>query len=384
MDLYKLSLTIAIGFILAGCLGSNNVYVTDSNTIPQAYRAAPVYKTVQVERVSPVCGTAQIVDETPKINTEKYNYIEENSFKSVKASPLSTISIDVDTASYTNIIRMIEDEDRLPPSGAVRIEEMINYFHYDYPNPAKDAKNPFTITTELGNAPWSKNNKLLLVGLKAKEIPKKDLPSSNFVALIDLSGSMRGSLPLVKESLKMLVKELDSNDRISIVGYADGVGLMLPPTSADKKDKIFRAIDSLKSYGGTDGEAGIEFAYKQAKENFMPKGNNRVLLFTDGDFNIGKTSQSEIVDIVKNQRESGIYLSVIGFGWGNVNDAVMEQMADRGNGNYNYVNDLLDAKKVFGKELSGTLYTLANDVKFQLEFNPAYIDFIVQLLQVLI
>jgi Ca-activated chloride channel family protein len=303
-----------------------------------------------------------------QISTEKYKHLEPNGFKNTLTSPLSTISIDVDTASYTNIVRKIESQSVIPQKGAVRIEEMLNYFNYSYENPKGDKL--FNITTELMDTPWDKKHKLLLVGLKAKEIPKKDLPKSNFVALIDLSGSMGGSISLVKSSLKILVDKLDSNDRLSIIGYANGVGLFLPPTSADKKKKINDVIDSLKTYGGTNGEAGIEVAYEWAKESFIKNGNNRILLFTDGDFNIGKTSSNQIVDIVKKERKNGVYLSVVGFGRGNLNDDLMEQISNHGNGNYSYINDILDANKTFGKEMSGALFTLGNDVKFQLEFNP--------------
>ena len=360
---YK-NILLSFSLILAGCSSSEIVLDTmDSN---------PMY--VASSSATAMASPRMLQAPLKEFNTERYHNIEENGFKQVATAPLSTVSIDVDTASYTNVVRMIDKEGELPPKGAVRIEEMINYFDYEYPQPGANATNPFSLTTELMSAPWNKKNKLLLVGLQAKKIAKKDLPPSNFVALVDLSGSMRDSLLLVKQSLKFLVEQLDEKDHLSIVGYADGVGLMLKPTNCKNKQAINSAIDSLVAYGGTDGEAGIEFAYKQAKENFLTQGNNRVLLFTDGDFNIGKTSESEIVDIIKKERESGVYLSVIAYGYGNFNDAAMEQMADHGNGNFNYINDILDARKVFTEELSGTLYTLGKDVKFQLEFNPAFVD----------
>lgn len=308
-----------------------------------------------------------------RVDTERYSHTEENSFKTVSASPLSTLSIDVDTASYTNIVRMIEDEDRLPPKGAVRIEEMMNYFSYNYPQPEAKSSDPFTITAEVSKAPWNTKHQLLLIGLQAKKIAKEHLPSSNFVALVDVSGSMSSDLPLVKQSLKMLAKKLDKRDRLSIVNYATHIGVTLEPTSGDHYDAIEKAIDTLASYGGTNGQAGIETAYEFARKTFLSDGNNRVLMFTDGDFNVGRTSESEMVSIVEKERKSGIFLSIIGFGKGNVNDSTMEQMADHGNGNYSYVNDLLDAKKTFDTELTGTLYTLGKDVKFQLEFNPSVI-----------
>ncbi|MFA6189642.1 MAG: von Willebrand factor type A domain-containing protein [Sulfuricurvum sp.] len=320
-------------------------------------------------QASPSSYTTEVV----RVNTERYSHTEENSFKTVSASPLSTLSIDVDTASYTNIVRMIDDEDRLPPKGAVRIEEMMNYFSYNYPQPEAKSSDPFTITAEVSKAPWNTKHQLLLVGLQAKNIAKEHLPSSNFVALVDVSGSMSSDLPLVKQSLKMLAKKLDKRDRLSIVNYATHIGVTLEPTSGDQYDAIEKAIDTLASYGGTNGQAGIEVAYEFARKTFLADGNNRVLMFTDGDFNVGRTSESEMVSIVEKERQSGIFLSIIGFGRGNVNDSTMEQMADHGNGNYSYVNDLLDAKKTFDTELTGTLYTLGKDVKFQLEFNPSVI-----------
>lgn len=309
-----------------------------------------------------------------KPNTERYDLIKDNAFKSTKVTPLSTLSIDVDTASYTNILRMIEDEDKMPVKGAVRIEEMINYFTYDYPQPKAKAKHPLTITTEVAQAPWHKKNRLLLVGLQAKKIPKEKLPASNFVALIDVSGSMRYDLPLVKKTLKILAKKLDKNDRLSIVNYATNIGVTLEPTLGDQYETIAKAVDTLVSYGGTDGASGIDVAYALARKSFIAKGNNRILMFTDGDFNVGRTSASEMVSIVEKERESGVFLSIVGFGRGNYNDSMMEKMADNGNGNYSYVHDLLDAKKTFDSELVGTLYTLGKDVKFQLEFNPAKVD----------
>ncbi len=303
-------------------------------------------------------------------NQERYAYTEENGFKTVTASPLSTLAIDVDTASYSNITRMIQDEDRFPPEGAVRVEEMINYFNYDYPQPAVAAQHPFTMTAELGSAPWNPQHQLMLVGLQAKKISKAQLPASNFVVLVDVSGSMQDELPLIKQSLKLLAKGLDSKDRISIVNYATAIGITLEPTKGSDYETIRKAIDSLQSYGGTDGASGIDAAYALAKKDFIEGGNNRILMLTDGDFNVGRTSESEMVSIVEKERENGVYLSIVGFGYGNVNDQTMEQMADKGNGNYSYINDLLDAKKVFASEMTGTLYTLGKDVKFQVEFNP--------------
>ncbi len=360
--------------LLSGCGGVTPIEMDTGSYAAPTVSSSPVrhksMRTAKPQVKSLMASPQYMHQQTTEMNTERYSHIEENEFKTVSASPLSTISIDVDTASYTNVVRMIEDENRKPPHGAVRVEEMINYFSYNYPQPDSNAAHPFTITTEVSAAPWNNQHKLMLVGLQAKKIAKEKLPPSNFVALVDVSGSMSGDLPLVKRSLKLLAKQLGKDDRLSIVNYATNIGLSLEPTAGNELEKIEKAIDSLRSYGGTDGEAGIEVAYEMARKTFMPKGNTRVLMFTDGDFNVGRTSQSEMVKIVEKERESGVFLSIVGFGWGNTNDATMEQMADHGNGNYSYVNDILDAKKVFSTEMTGTLFTLGKDVKFQLEFNP--------------
>ncbi len=365
-----IALSSAAAFIImTGCTSTVALPSHDTSSVVKS--KSYMYSPAKRQTASAPAYNAQAND--THFNTERYDALEENDFKSVAASPLSTLAIDVDTASYTNIRRMIDDEDRLPVHGAVRIEEMINYFSYDYPQPDAASEHPFTITTELTKAPWSDKNKLLLIGLQAKSIPLDQLPPSNLVALIDVSGSMQSDLPLVKQSIKLLAKQLRAQDRLSIVSYADGVRVVLEPTTGDQYEAIANAVDSLLTWGATNGEAGIGTAYALAKKTYMPKGNNRVVMFTDGDFNVGKTSSSEIVDIVANERKSGIYLSVLGYGQGNYNDATMEKVADNGNGNYNYVNDLLDAKKVFSQEMSGTLYTLGKDVKFQVEFNPAQV-----------
>ena len=377
--LKNLSVIITVALIFNSCAGVATKNVSpDSYKVPKKYtKKQPMLLRSKMMKSSTAdsmhAPMHQVYSESAVMNTERYDAIKENGFKLSQSSPLSTLSIDVDTASYTNVLRMIEDEDRMPVKGAVRIEEMINYFSYDYKEPKAHAKHPFTITTEVSQAPWNPNNKLLLVGLKAKTIKKSKLPASNFVALIDVSGSMRPSLPLVKQTLKLLAKKLDKNDRLSIVNYATNIGVTLEPTLGDDYETIAKAVDSLVAYGGTNGQAGIDVAYELARKSFINKGNNRILMFTDGDFNVGKTSRSEIVDIVTKERESGVFLSVVGFGRGNYNDSMMEKMADNGNGNYSYVHDLLDAKKTFDSELVGTLYTLGKDVKFQLEFNPSQV-----------
>jgi Ca-activated chloride channel homolog len=303
-------------------------------------------------------------------NTEDYDNIVENTFHKVSDDPLSTFSIDVDAASYSNVRRYIS-EGQMPPAGAVRIEEMINYFRYNYPQPT--GKDPFSITTEMSDCPWNSKHKLVLIGLQGKKIPTDDLPPSNLVFLIDVSGSMfdENKLPLVKASLKMLTDQLREKDRISIVVYAGNAGLVLPTTSGSDKIKIKSAIDALEAGGSTAGGAGIQLAYKTAKQNFMKNGNNRVILCTDGDFNVGVSSDDDLVRIIEKERESGVYLTVLGYGMGNYKDNKMQQLADKGNGNHAYIDGINEAKKVLVNEFGGTLFTIAKDVKLQLEFNPA-------------
>ncbi len=306
----------------------------------------------------------------PEWNTESYNAFTENGFISTANDPLSTFSIDVDTASYSNVRRFI-NEGKLPPKGAVRIEELINYFSYDYPQP--DAEHPFSVTTEVGPCPWQDSRKLVRIGLKAKDIDKKDLPPSNLVFLIDVSGSMseQNKLPLLQKSMKMLAKQLGRNDRISIVVYAGHDHVMLPPTSGSEQQKIITAIEALGAGGSTHASSGIMTAYELAEQAFLPDGNNRIVLASDGDFNVGVTSRGELQKLVEEKRKSGVYLTVLGFGMGNYHDDTMEILADKGNGNYAYIDSLLEAKKVMVKEMSGTLFALAGDVKIQVEFNPA-------------
>lgn len=303
-------------------------------------------------------------------NTEEYDRIYENEFLSVKDNPLSTFSIDVDAASYSNVRRFINNS-QLPPADAVRIEEMINYFSYDYPEPEGD--DPFSINMEISECPWNKNNKLVHIGLQAKKISTDNLPPSNIVFLIDVSGSMQSpnKLPLLKSAYKLLTNELRENDKVAIVVYAGAAGLVLPSTSGMNKEKIIGAIEQLYAGGSTAGSAGIKLAYETAKENFIEGGNNRVVLATDGDFNIGPSSDSELVRLIEEKREEGIFLTVLGFGMGNYKDSKMEKLADKGNGNYAYIDNILEAKKVLVNEFGGTLFTIAKDVKIQVEFNPA-------------
>ncbi|MBN3890518.1 MAG: VWA domain-containing protein [Nostoc sp. JL31] len=308
-----------------------------------------------------------------RFNTENYNRIEDNPFHRVGNDPLSTFSIDVDTASYSNVRRFIT-QGELPPKDAVRIEELINYFTYNYPQPKGDR--PFSVTTEVAAAPWNSQHKLVQVGLQGKRLESKTLPPSNLVFLIDVSGSMDdpNKLPLVQQSLKLLVNQLRPEDRVSLVVYAGNAGLVLPATAGSQKSTILAAIDRLKAGGSTAGGQGIELAYKIAKESFLKSGNNRVILATDGDFNVGVSSDGELTRLIEQKREQGIFLTVLGFGTGNYKDGKMEQLADKGNGNYAYIDTLLEAKKVLVNDLRGTLFTIAKDVKIQVEFNPAKVQ----------
>jgi len=305
-------------------------------------------------------------------NTENYSTIHENGFRNVLANPLSTFSIDVDNASYSNVRRYINQGD-LPPVDAVRIEEMINYFHYDYPQPT--GEHPFSITTELARCPWNANNYLLHVGLQGKSIDKSELPASNLVFLLDVSGSMgmQNKLPLLKRAYKMLVNELRPTDRVAIVVYAGAAGKVLDSTPGNEKKTILEALDKLNAGGSTAGGAGLLLAYKIAKENFIEDGNNRIILATDGDFNVGVSSTSEMERLIEKERDNGVFMTVLGFGMGNIKDDKMETIADKGNGNYAYIDNIQEARKVFITEFGGTLFTIAKDVKFQLEFNPAQV-----------
>ncbi len=306
-------------------------------------------------------------------NTEGYAPVNENGFKSVKNNPLSTFSIDVDNASYSNIRRFINNG-VLPPADAVRIEEMINYFKYDYPEP--EGAHPFSVYTELAVCPWNRNHQLLQVGLRGKNIDKSSLPPSNLVFLIDVSGSMNApnKLPLLKSAFGLLVNELRPQDRVAIVVYAGAAGLVLESTPGNRKEAIMSAIDNLEAGGSTAGGAGLKLAYTEAERNFVKGGNNRIILATDGDFNVGESSNGGMERLVEEKRELGVFITVLGFGMGNVKDDKMELIADKGNGNYSYIDNLQEARKVLVREFGGTLFTIAKDVKFQIEFNPARVQ----------
>ncbi len=302
-------------------------------------------------------------------NTEGYATIHENGFKDVKHNPLSTFSIDVDKASYANVRRFINMGQK-PPVDAVRIEEMVNYFTYDYPQP--DGDHPFTVSHELSTCPWNTSHQLLLIGLQGKEIDKENLPPSNLVFLLDVSGSMsnHNKLPLLKSAFRLLVKELRPEDRVAIVVYAGAAGVVLESTSGSEKDKILQSLDKLSAGGSTAGGAGLKLAYKIAQKNFIEEGNNRIILATDGDFNVGASSDAAMERMIEVEREKGVFMTVLGFGMGNYKDSKMETIADKGNGNYAYIDNIQEANKVFVSEFGGTLFTIAKDVKFQIEFNP--------------
>ena len=305
----------------------------------------------------------------PDFNTESYDRIVENPFVRVEDDPRSTFSIDVDTASYANVRRFLGQGTR-PPKDAVRIEELINYFSYDYPQP--HGEQPFSISLEVAEAPWRKEHRLVQVGLKGREVGEEKRPSSNLVFLIDVSGSMRPSnkLPLLKKSMRMLVDRLTENDTVAMVVYAGASGLVLPPTTGDQKSVILHALDNLHAGGSTNGGAGIELAYKCAVDSFIRGGINRVILATDGDFNVGITHQGDLIRLIEKRRQSGVFLSVLGFGMGNLKDANLEKLADRGNGNYSYIDSEREARKVLVEQMNSTLVTIAKDVKIQIEFNP--------------
>ncbi len=305
-------------------------------------------------------------------NREQYDRIYENQFLTVKENPLSTFSIDVDTASYSNLRRFL-NHNQMPPEDAVRIEEMVNYFTYDYPKPK--ANEPFSITTKASVCPWNPKHKLALIGLQGKTLKENEIPESNLVFLIDVSGSMNqpNKLPLLKNAYKMMVNQLTDKQRIAIVVYAGAAGTVLESTPGNNKYKILQAINNLRAGGSTAGGEGIKLAYNIAKENFIKGGNNRVILATDGDFNVGASSNAEMVRLIEKKRNEGVFLTVLGFGMGNYQDSRLEQIANKGNGNYYYIDTNKEAKKVLVSELGSTLFTIAKDVKIQIEFNPAQV-----------
>ena len=361
--------------LLAACSTQHKDSATTNTPEP------PVAAPVEVQEVGAANGVANLYAKTGRFdaakqfadvehNTEEYGQFEENPFLRPADNPLSTFSIDVDRASYANVRRILRDGNR-PPRQAVRIEEMINYFTYDYPEPGVGS--PVSITTELAACPWNEKNRLLLVGLQTQKIHTEDLPPNNLVFLVDTSGSMMSSdkLPLVKSALRLLVDQLRPEDRVSIVAYAGSAGLVLKPTKGSDRGVILEAIDAFEAGGSTAGGEGIVLAYQVAKDNFVRDGNNRVILATDGDFNVGVTGDGELEQLIEKKRRDGIFLTVLGFGTGNLKDSKMELLADKGNGNYSYIDTIAEARKSLVHEMGATLFTVAKDVKIQVEFNPA-------------
>lgn len=341
--------------------GYNNIY------------AAPMYQKAEEKKMYNYGWQNGNKADSAVFNREGYDRIVENRFLSTQQNPLSTFSIDVDAASYSNIRRMINGK-MLPPAGAVRIEEMINYFTYQYAQPT--GTDPFSITTEIAECPWNTAHRLVSIGLQGRQIPVGNLPPGNLTFLIDVSGSMESEdkLPLVKASLKLLLNQLRDEDKVAIVVYAGSAGLVLPPTPGSDKTKIRSAIENLQAGGSTAGGEGIELAYKTAQQNFVKQGNNRVILCTDGDFNVGMSSDDELERLIEDKRKTGIFLTVLGYGTGNYQDAKMQKLADKGNGNHAYIDNQNEAKKVLVNEFGGTLFTIAKDVKLQVEFNPAKVQ----------
>jgi Ca-activated chloride channel family protein len=348
---------------LYGSQGANGVIVVKTKRLSRKER----------KRMEEMQQTINSYKQTPVSDNEGYDAFVENPFELTKNQPLSTFSIDVDNAAYSNIRRMINNGQTVDKN-AVRIEEMINYFKYTYPQPKSN--DPFSINTEYNDAPWNPGHKLLKIGLQGKNVAMTQLPASNLVFLIDVSGSMNeaNKLPLLKSSFKVLLDQLRPQDKVGIVVYAGSAGMVLAPTSAKEKEKIILALDNLQAGGSTAGGAGIELAYKLAQENFIKNGNNRVVIATDGDFNVGASSSSDIKTLIEEKRKSGVFLTCLGFGMGNYKDNTLETLADKGNGNYAYIDNMQEANKFLGKEFAGSMYAIAKDVKIQIEFNPKYVQ----------
>lgn len=351
----------------------NAAAVPGAASCKAAASAAEMYMTDTIEAEAYMADAyypeEELYVELPAFNTEEYSYTEENRFLSPAAAPFSTFAADVDTASYANFRRQVLAGGSVVPD-SVRIEEMINYFHYDYPDPERGE--PFSVTTELSDCPWNDEAKLLMIGLSAQQLDEKELPQSNLVFLIDVSGSMDdpNKLPLVQRSFMTLVENLDEHDRISIVTYSSGERIVLDGTPANEKNTIMSAIESLEAYGSTNGEKALVTAYDLAKKNFIKGGNNRIIMATDGDFNVGITSEGDLTRLVQEKAQTGIWLSVLGYGMGNYKDNKLEALADNGKGNYAYIDSIDEARKVLVEEAGGTLFTVAKDVKLQVEFNP--------------
>lgn len=367
---------LALSLVAASCGDSRNS--DSSNSRLSGGQGAPIVGMANTSSVNANIGgtmgrlkaeeEAQAGVES-QASAEAYDEIVENPFLETARAPLSTFSIDVDTASYSNTRRIL-NEGRLPPRDAVRIEELLNYFNYDYPQPAGSA--PFSVNAEVADCPWNTRHRLVRIGLQGRRVSMEDMPPANLVFLVDVSGSMQSAnrLPLVKSSLRKLAEQLRSRDRVALVAYAGSSGLVLPSTPGDRRGEIIAAINGLEAGGSTNGGEGINLAYRVAVDNFIRNGTNRVILATDGDFNVGVTSDDELVGLIEEKRKSGVFLSVLGFGMGNLKDSKMEKLADKGNGSYAYIDTQSEADKVFGEQIGGTLFTIAKDVKIQVEFNP--------------
>ena len=318
------------------------------------------------------CTAGLLLNPEPAMQ-EAYDHIVENDFLRVTAEPLSTFSINVDTASYSNVRRFLVENKQLPPKDAVRIEELVNYFKYDYPRPGSE--HPLGVSVEAAGCPWNGHNQLVRIGLQGKTIPQEEMPPRNLVFLVDTSGSMASAnrLPLFKKALGLLVEQLTAQDRVAIVSYAGTSGVVLPSTAGNQHKKILRAVDSLNASGSTNGGEGIVLAYRIAQDNFIRGGANRVILGTDGDFNVGVTSPAELVRLIEKKRDTGVYLSVLGFGMGNLKDPTLVKLAQHGNGQYAYIDTFAEARKVFVEDVAN-LVPIAKDVKIQVEFNPAQVQ----------
>jgi Ca-activated chloride channel family protein len=359
---------------LYGSYGSNGVIViTTKNGTFQNLSKRELNKKLKKLNKNKKTEEKIITPKPIEVSQEEYENFVENQFESPKVTPLSTFSIDVDNASYTNVRRFINNGQTVPKD-AVRVEEMMNFFKYKYPQP-KD-EHPFSINTEYSVCPWNSKHQLLKIGLQGKNIPTDNLPASNLVFLIDVSGSMSDAnkLPLLKQSMKILVNELRKKDKVSIVVYAGAAGMVLPPTTGDEKQTIINALEKLNAGGSTAGGAGIELAYKLAEENFAKGGNNRVILATDGDFNVGASSNTDMQTLIEQKRKSGVFLTCLGYGMNNYKDSKMETLSDKGNGNYAYIDNIQEANRFLGKEFKGSMFAIAKDVKIQIEFNPKHVQ----------
>lgn len=371
---WLMSLLVLSSLILSAC-GDSGQNAAVSNTASPSEPEMMMAQNANANAIN-IAGSPMMDAKADRVDDgtagERYAEINENPFLEASRAPLSTFSIDVDTASYANVRRFLRNG-QLPPKDAVRIEELVNYFEYDYPQPVGDV--PFSVITETAVCPWNTKHKLVQIGLQGKKVSLDNTPPTNLVFLLDVSGSMNSpdKLPLLKEGLRMMVNQLKPQDRVAIAVYAGSSGLVLPSTAVSQKGEILAALDRLEAGGSTNGGEGINLAYTVAANNFISGGNNRVILATDGDFNVGSTNDDALVGLIEQKRKSGIFLSVLGFGTGNLNDSMMEKLSNKGNGNYAYIDSREEARKALGEQVAGTLLTIAKDVKIQVEFNPALV-----------